>query len=624
MTQAAGPPPPLGWDATNLAAIPLGLSLSLSHSADAAAEDLAIGMADAWAAGRRRKVEDVLAEHPEIVDQPRAVVRLIYEEICLRRELNPESLSVEMLGRFPRYHDELKALLDGIRLIDPVAPARAAFPEVGGTLGDARLLAELGRGAQGRVFLATQAGLADRPIVIKVVPLRGMEHLTLARLQHTNIVPLYAAPAYPELNLRALVMPYLGALTLSRLAEALRPIPVANRTGADILAAIDRAGDRSIIDLPREGSTRAWLERAEYTQAVAWIGACLGRALQYAHERRLVHLDLKTSNVLLAVDGQPMLLDFHLARGPISPSDPVPGVFGGTPSAMSPEQADAFRRIQAGQPPRVSVDARSDLYSLGLILFELLGGPTPPIGSPRELALQLRGANRKVSLGLADLIARTLSPDPDGRYPDAAALVDDLRRFLSDQPLRGVTDRDPVERWRRWRRRRPHALAMVIMMIAVGVAVALSVVAARGPGLQPMNLPERQAAARAKRAKNARILAQSVDQIRKKVLGLATPSTPDARAELGKLADVTHELWRERQRFLDSSDGLLSQSVENGIRDDLRAVVALSITLDERARPQEASANRREGLRRIEDAIQEVGSSPELNDAYTRLKARPE
>src|SRR5262249_46359227 len=128
------------------------------------------------------------------------------------------------------------------------------------------------------------------------------------------------------------------------------------------------------LPLPGHGPGRQFLARASYTQAVAWIGACLADALHHAHQRGLVHLDLKPSNVLLAADGQPMLLDFHIAQEPIRPGGATPEWLGGTPAYMSPEQQTVLQAMLAGQPLPVTVDGRSDLYALGLTLSRLLGG----------------------------------------------------------------------------------------------------------------------------------------------------------------------------------------------------------------------------------------------------------
>ena len=106
---------------------------------------------------------------------------------------------------------------------------------------------------------------------------------------------------------------------------------------------------------------------------MSWIGACLAEALKYAHDRGVVHLDVKPSNVLVTANHQPMLLDFHLAREPLAAGERGAG-FGGTPAYMSPEQKQAMAAIKLGNATPVPIDGRSDVYSLGLVLYEALGG----------------------------------------------------------------------------------------------------------------------------------------------------------------------------------------------------------------------------------------------------------
>src|SRR5205814_3377830 len=112
---------------------------------------------------------------------------------------------------------------------------------------------ELGRGALGRVFLASQLSLGDRPVVLKLTPGEAREHLSLARLQHTHIVPLYSVHDHPDRGLRALCMPYFGGATLAQLLEALRPQPPAGRTGKHLLDALDRAQAASALGPPPVG-----------------------------------------------------------------------------------------------------------------------------------------------------------------------------------------------------------------------------------------------------------------------------------------------------------------------------------------------------------------------------------
>src|SRR5260370_1133801 len=104
--------------------------------------------------------------------------------------------------------------------------AAPTFPDVGELLGEFRLLAELGRGGRGRVFVASQSSLADRALVLKVTPCDGQEQLALARLQHTHIGPLYLVQEFTDRNLRAMCMPDLGGMTLSRYDQAVSSFQV--------------------------------------------------------------------------------------------------------------------------------------------------------------------------------------------------------------------------------------------------------------------------------------------------------------------------------------------------------------------------------------------------------------
>ncbi|HEV3118182.1 MAG TPA: tetratricopeptide repeat protein [Gemmataceae bacterium] len=186
------------------------------------------------------------------------------------------------------------------------------------------------------------------------------------------------------------------------------------------------------------------------------MGCRLADALHYAHERGLVHLDIKPANVLLAADGQPMLLDFHLARAPLRAGNIDIQGLGGTPLYMSPEQETAFAALRHSRALASDVDGRSDIYSLGLILYEMLGGELPvDIHGPARLHRD----NPQVSLGLADIVHKCLSPRPADRYGGAGELARDLRLHLANLPLQGVPNRSIRERWHKWRRRRPHALA---------------------------------------------------------------------------------------------------------------------------------------------------------------------
>jgi tetratricopeptide (TPR) repeat protein len=443
-------------------------------AAEALAAELVGEMIRRWRQGERLLPEDFLARHPQLADHPEAVADLIYEEVCLRQEFGPEVPLEQVLRRFPHWRPQLEVLFDCQRVLGvPAAPPQ--FPAAGESLGEFFLLAELGRGAQGRVFLASQLSLGERPVVLKLMPCEAREHLSLARLQHTHIVPLYSVQDHPGRRLRALCMPYFGGATLAQLLKDLAPVPPAQRSGQDLLQALDRIQAAVPLLAPTLGPARQALGRASYVQAVCGIAACLADALEYAHERGLVHLDLKPSNVLLAADGQPMLLDFHLARGPLHPDDEGPAWLGGTVGYMSPEQQAALQAAGQGRRVPRPVDGRSDLYSLGVLLYEALGGSAPPAGGKRQ---PLNLCNPRVSVGLADLVGKCLAEEPEGRYPHMSALAADLRRHLADRPLAGVRNRSLVERWQKWRRRRPHGVSLVGMMLAVVLAAGAVVLGA--------------------------------------------------------------------------------------------------------------------------------------------------
>lgn len=281
--------------------------------------------AQAWRNGECPRADDFLSRRPDFGEDD--AIRLIFEEACIRRELGESSVTDEILSRFPEHRDQLVMLLECDRIMR--GPPSVVFPETRDRLGDFRLDAEIGRGATGRTYLASQVSLADRPVVLKVTPIGHDEHLSLARLRHMHIVPLYFEQEFPDRFLRVLGMPYLGGTTLARVLEASSLIPVSRRSGRGILEAIDRYTLSHRLETAVDGPFRAFLKRETYTRAICWIGACLADALQYAHDRNLVHLDIKPSNVLLAGDGRPLLLDFHLARAPIGRGLPSPERLGG-------------------------------------------------------------------------------------------------------------------------------------------------------------------------------------------------------------------------------------------------------------------------------------------------------
>jgi tetratricopeptide (TPR) repeat protein len=404
-------------------------------------------MAARWEAGDHPVVEGYLDRHPELWHQRDAALELIAEELALRHEYGQPMSASELVERFPQWKPQVETLWRCQHAFGSAADAPRR-PAPGTEIGGFRLLRELGRGAHGRVFLATQSALGGRSVVLKLAPKTGAEHLSLARLQHSHIVPLYSAHEFPEHGLRGLCLPYFGQTTLSALLARLAESPAPARTGAHLLDALRDIENESPVPLPVGGPTCELIRHASYVEAVCGIGAALADALEYAHSRGLVHLDVKPSNVLIAADGVPMLLDFHLARGPLAGGDAPPAWLGGTPEYMAPELAAAVAAVQRSARVPGAVDGRADIYSLGLLLTEALN-PTD------------------VSVGLRAVLARCTAAEPGERYPSAAHLAADLRRHLMNLPLRGVPNRSLVERWRKWRRRRPLSLPCLLVTSAL-------------------------------------------------------------------------------------------------------------------------------------------------------------
>ncbi len=230
-----------------------------------------------------------------------------------------------------------------------------------------------------------------------------------------------------------------------------------------------RAG-ASLDDRDFDQPARQFLRKASSVQAAVWVVARLAEGLDHAHSRGLLHRDLKPSNILIAADGTPMLLDFNLStpRRVSSPEESEKAMLGGTLPYMSPEHLDAFNPNGSTHPDEV--DERSDIYSLGLILFEMIAREhpfkepppyTPLLETIRHLADQrkrapsIRAIDANVPWSLDAILKKCLDPDPKNRYTRARELAEDLNRFLDDRPLKFAPEPSLRERCVKWTRRNP-------------------------------------------------------------------------------------------------------------------------------------------------------------------------
>ncbi len=427
---------------------------------------------------------------------------------------------------------ERGGLFDELNRSDPAAAERLRramhqLPIVGDWFAGFELIAVLGRGAFGRVYLARQGDLADRFVALKVSTDLTGESRTLARLQHTNIVPIYSV--HRVAPFQAVCMPYFGATTLAHLLthyRGLRSLPASGRQLVDTLRGLNdhtdavsalsggnsrNAGsslrssgtavnsDRELAGdagtLPPRNGTQGFLgllRAMTYTNAICWVGAQLADGLAHAHSQGLVHNDLKPANVLLTDEGQPMLLDFGVAEDLGSRASAPVARIGGTLPYMAPEH---LASIETGKP---ATDPRSDIYGLGIILFELLTGQHPfrvPTGKtedevPKMLEERragvpgLRPHNRSVTPGLEAIIRKCLEPDSARRYQSATELREDLECHRTDQPLRHVRVPSLRERLNKWDHRHPRLTSNLTLITATLILLGLCVVGLSARGLR--------------------------------------------------------------------------------------------------------------------------------------------
>ena len=344
----------------------------------------------------------------------------------------------------------------------PVEPLGDAvpLPIAGDVFLGFQLVALLGTGAFAKVFLARELAVGDRPVVLKVTTRLTAEPRRLGKLRHRNVVPVYSVRESPPFQ--AICMPYLGRRTLADWLESARRGGAYPATRREVTPQETFHTSRTLIIefpaefLPESNAPAPAVIPADPVRYVTSLLANIARGVAHAHQKGVLHLDLKPANVLLTDDGEVLLLDFNLAHDQVAGTP----LAGGTIPYMAPEQLDAHADGKAA-----CVSESTDLFSLGVVAYELFTGVHPyptPRGRPdlhrlaverRVPPLSARLLNPAVAPSLAELVAKLLAPDPARRYPSAESLADDLDAHLRHRPLRHASNPSVMERASKWGRR---------------------------------------------------------------------------------------------------------------------------------------------------------------------------
>jgi len=434
---------------------------------------LASVVKERWRRGARPNMTSVLASHPGLKNHRTIVFELAYEEYCMRLQKG-EALDADEFSRrfnslswslqyFIAVRNHLENEPDYVEFQSSVA-----WPEPGSHFLGFDLISEIGRGTMGRVFLASERALGTRRVALKVAPQNGHEAELLGRMRHANIVLIHSIQEDAATGLTAFCMPYLGRATLAAVLDGVhaghRP-PVRARAILDAVRAANQGADP-----PESPPPDLVFRGGSYVEGVIHLGAQLAEALAHAHANGIFHRDLKPSNILMSPEGRPLLLDFNLSVDDRHLSWKI----GGTLPYMAPEELSSVCGLPARSP---RYDPRSDLFSLGVILYELLAGRHPfgdiPYDRPMEMAAwlrqrqaagpcPLRDHNPQVDKRLSRLIDRCLAYDPELRPAKADVLAAALRKEL--------TCSRRMARWVALHRRSVLVAAFVAMLLVLGAA----------------------------------------------------------------------------------------------------------------------------------------------------------
>jgi serine/threonine protein kinase/tetratricopeptide (TPR) repeat protein len=425
-------------------------------------------------------------------------VERLADEFARRCRTGETPAVAEYAARHPEYAEQIATLFPTVALMEQLrlreltrrrtAAGRSWSTLLPQRIGDFEIVREIGRGGMGIVYEAEQRSLGRR-VAVKVLPGHVLlldHHLqrfrreaqTAARLQHTHIVPVFGVGEQDGWHYY--VMPLIRGVGLDEIIRELRTVcgtDVATKgsgaacpSGRDLADVVQRLTAQKFPSA--EPARVPVAEPPDYWRAVAQIGRQAAAALDHAHRQGTLHRDIKPSNLLVNQQSTVCVADFGLARAVDLRDESRSGAVVGTPQYMAPEQREG------------TADVRSDVYALGLTLYELLTLSPTQAAHDRQRRVQApvavgsafpRRLHPAIPRDLDTIVLKCLSPEPAKRYPTAATLEADLQRFLEDRPIL-ARRASRVELAGRWCRRNP-ALAVMsavtaLLLVAIG-AVAL-------------------------------------------------------------------------------------------------------------------------------------------------------
>jgi hypothetical protein len=539
------------------------------------------------------------------------------------------------------------------RNLDPIGVDLAAAQP----LGDFKLVREIGRGGMGVVYEAVQLSLGRR-VALKVLSMAGAldpRHLkrfrneaqAAAQLHHTNIVPVYAVGC--ERSVHFYAMQLIEGQSLAHVIEDLRAM-----RPTDANPSVDLPAPYETVQIPRDANTEVILEpndardaapsdpddshvrtgppsaqvaefsqmhssnRASYFRAVAQLGFQAAEGLAYAHGVGVVHRDVKPANLLLDVRGNLWITDFGLAQlyedGDLTRTGDLLGTF----RYMSPEQASGRA---------VVLDQRTDIYSLGVTLYELLTLERAYPGQTRAQLLRqigagefrpLRSVDRTIPTELATILAKAIAHEPAERYQTARELADDLGRFLRDEPIlaRPPSLWDKLVKWTR--RHRNFAIAALVFLVlsAMGLLTTTVLVAREQAKTRAAYERERRNAAETSQQRDR--AERSFRQARDVVDFFARIAAD--RMDRPELAPIRREMLEAAlayyQGFLDErSEDELSIGIQlDGARSEIATILAELSAFDAHFR-----AAFRVGLLANPAVARALGLSPDQQQTVSRI-----